>query len=251
MLGLQDRIYLLKIGTPVPPPRKLIVRLLSNVDGVLVVEELEPIVEDYVKKVAFEEGFRNVRIYGKEFIPTFGELSLDIALNAISKFTGIDSPANTIKPLRISNVAIPQRPPTLCPGCPHRATFYALRKALNLAGVKAVYPSDIGCYTLGIFPPFEVVDTCVCMGGGIGVGGGLGHFQDKIVVVIIGDSTFYHTGIPGLVNVVYNKAPILIVVLNNGVTAMTGHQPHPGAGYTALGEPAVKILIEEHVVWNF
>ncbi len=152
------------------------------------------------------------------------------------------------KPVYSPPIRPPPRPPVLCPGCPYRTVFYALRRAVNKLRIKPVYAGDIGCYSLGINKPFEVQDTIVEMGGSIGLANGMSHvLEGQVPVAIIGDSTFFHAGMPGLLNAVYNKAPILVLVLDNHTTAMTGHQPHPGIGVTARGEPTKRALPEEVV----
>ena len=129
---------------------------------------------------------------------------------------------------------LPVRPPVLCAGCPHRASFYAVKRGSR--GSNAIYTGDIGCYTLGNAPPLSMVDTCLCMGAGLTIGQGLLRMEPgRPVFAFIGDSTFFHTGIPGILNAVYNRHPIKLVLLDNSTTAMTGHQPHPGLGRTACG----------------
>jgi len=146
-------------------------------------------------------------------------------------------------PLEKIKELLPSRPPTLCAGCPHRATFYAMKKVF---GRNAIYPSDIGCYTLGL--QMGTVDTCICMGASISIASGLYRSGEKRnIVCTIGDSTFLHTGLPGLLNAVYNRSNIVVVILDNGTTAMTGHQPHPATGITAQGRKTHQICLE-HLV---
>ncbi len=137
---------------------------------------------------------------------------------------------------------VPLRPPIMCAGCPHRASFYEVATA---TGRKGIYPTDIGCYTLAIQSPLEMADLLLCMGSSIGTSCGLTAILDKPIVGAIGDSTFFHSGIPGLVNAVYNKHPVKIIVVDNYTTAMTGHQPHPGTGVTGMGVPGQQINIED------
>jgi indolepyruvate ferredoxin oxidoreductase alpha subunit len=183
-----------------------------------------------------------VEIRGKDLLGLYGELDTDRVLDALSRFLGIrvGQPPN-----RPAGIEIPRRPPILCPGCPHRATYFIIRKAVNMCRVDAVYPGDIGCYTLGVNPPFKMMDSCLSMGASIGVACGLAKFQDRLVIAFIGDSTFYHAGIPGLINAVYNQSPLILVVMDNEVTAMTGNQPNPATGYTAMGERVGRIPIED------
>jgi indolepyruvate ferredoxin oxidoreductase alpha subunit len=132
----------------------------------------------------------------------------------------------------------------LCAGCPHRASFFAVKEACK--GVNAVFTGDIGCYTLGNAQPLDMVDTCLCMGAGITVAQGLKRVESDVIhFAFIGDSTFFHTGIPGVINAVYNQTDIIVVVLDNSTTAMTGNQPHPGLGVTMMGGKSEKIDIEK------
>ncbi|MBI2830203.1 MAG: indolepyruvate ferredoxin oxidoreductase subunit alpha [Chloroflexi bacterium] len=252
-LGLDDRVSVLKIGTPHPLPERLVTELLSSVEEVLVIEELEPFVERHVKVIAQETG-ATVKIHGKDLIPLVGELSTRPVAEAVCKLTGRPLPSGFTEADQLSKEAIamaPLRPPALCPGCPHRASNYAIKIASRRVAkeygqdVDSVYPGDIGCYTLAVNPPLESVDTVICMGAGFGIANGLAHILKAPIVAQMGDSTFFHSGIPPLINAVYNKAQITMVVLDNSTTAMTGFQPHPGTGQTALNEPATVVRIED------
>ena len=132
-------------------------------------------------------------------------------------------------------MTLPSRPPSLCPGCPHRATYYAVKK---VAPKEIVYPTDIGCYTLGKAPPLEVADLLLCMGSNAGTACGLSIATDQKIVSFMGDSTFFHSGIPPIINAVHHSHDVVITVLDNRTTAMTGHQPHPGTEYDGMGRPA-------------
>ncbi len=225
-LGIKAEV--LKLGTMHPLPRKTILSFMKKHGEILVVEEMEPIVETEAKKIAQEEEIK-VKIHGKDILPRYYEYSTMQVAEAIGKLVGKDVKINSID---VSKYMVP-RPPVLCPGCPHRASFYALKKAVP----DGIYPSDIGCYTLGALPPLSAVDTCICMGGSIGIACGLSKaLKDKKIVTTIGDSTFFHTGLPAMVNGVYNKDDFTIFLLDNRTTAMTGHQPHPGTGKTATGK---------------
>ncbi|AMQ18274.1 indolepyruvate ferredoxin oxidoreductase subunit alpha [Thermococcus peptonophilus] len=252
-----DNVKVLKLGTPFPVPYGLLEKFFDGLEKVLIVEELEPVVEEQVKTWAYDKGLR-IPIHGKDLVPRVYEMTTRRAVEAIAKFLGLETPINFAeideKYEKVSQI-VPPRPPSLCPACPHRNTFFAIRKA---AGPKAIYPSDIGCYTLGVLPPLRTVDTTVAMGASIGIGHGLsiamngslaeekhkGGKEKQIIVATIGDSTFYHTGLPALANAIYNRSNVLIVVLDNEVTAMTGDQPNPGTGQTPHG-PGKRILIEE------
>jgi indolepyruvate ferredoxin oxidoreductase alpha subunit len=143
---------------------------------------------------------------------------------------------------------IPQRPPTLCAGCSHRATYYEVRKAAAEMGLETVYPSDIGCYTLGVLPPLSMADYLICMGSSTGTAGGFSKACDRKVVSFIGDSTFFHSGITGLINSVFNNHNMTLVILDNGTTAMTGHQPNPGVDMEQLNMPGYGRVSIEKVV---
>lgn len=248
ILGVKDRVKVLKLASPVPLPRRLIEKAINGVERILVVEELEPVVEMQLRSMLSEMGIW-IEVRGKDLVGIPYEMTLDRALKALSKFLGVDYVPLQPAAEREPDFVFP-RPPQLCPGCPYRPLFYVLRKIANeykaKRGVEPIFTGDIGCYTLGLNPPFRVQDTCVCMGASIGFANGFTHVvSDRIVIAIIGDSTFYHTGIPPLLNAVYNNAPFLTIVLDNHVTAMTGHQPHPGSGYRATGEPAKSIRVED------
>jgi indolepyruvate ferredoxin oxidoreductase alpha subunit len=232
LLGLRPTI--LKIGNPHPLPVKLLEEFLDGVDRVIVVEELDPVLENGVTACAGKIGFRG-RIDGKisGALPRAGEYNVDLVKQAFSKVLGLTAEPDAAE----GSPALPElpvRPPVLCAGCPHRASFYAVKKATG--GLNAIYTGDIGCYTLGNAPPLAMVDTCLCMGAGITVAQGLRRIEPgRPVFAFIGDSTFFHTGIPGVINAVYNQHRVIIVLLDNSTTAMTGHQPHPGIGRNAAG----------------
>jgi indolepyruvate ferredoxin oxidoreductase alpha subunit len=248
-LDIECRI--LKISTPYPLPEEMVVQFLEDLERVLVVEEVEPIVEEGIIKIANKHGF-SIPIYGKEFVPLTGELSPDIAYNSIARF--LERPEKDLSKFeemvnRISEF-IPPRPPVLCPGCPHRTAFYSINrveKKLFKKERNIVKPSDIGCYTLGYQPPLSAVDTNFCMGASVGVASGLSKLIEKPVVATIGDSTFFHAGIPPLLNMVFNRAKATVIILDNRTTAMTGHQPHPGVGKNVRGEKVPPIIVEEIV----
>ncbi len=234
-LGLE--VSFLKIGA-YPVPRKLILELLKNVDTVLVFEELEPIVEEQVKIIAQEVGIE-VSILGKTngFVPREGELNVSSFLEALKKTFEMDTKPTSSE----ATLELAPRPPSLCAGCSHRATFYSMKKVF---GNDAIYPSDIGCYTLGI--QSGTVETTLCMGSSISIASGLYHSGEKRPICCsIGDSTFFHSGMNSLLNAIVNKANITVTILDNRITAMTGHQPNPGVGYTATGEQTVQVSLSE------
>ncbi len=233
-MGLENQVSLLKIGTPFPLPEKLVRQLLSSVPEVLVIEELEPFVENHVKIIAQEAGIP-VKIHGKDVVPIANELSTRKTAEAVSRITGRKLPVNFAdidKQVADTLPLLPARPPTLCAGCPHRASFYAInvvaRKVKKDLGER-VLTGDIGCYSLGLNPPLNAYDTNCCMGAGFGMANGVARAQDGPVIGHLGDSTFYHSGIPPLINAVFNRTNVTLVVLDNSATAMTGFQPHPGS----------------------
>jgi len=249
-LKLEDRVSVLKIGT-YPLPLTSVKKLLGSVSSVLIVEEVEPINELYVKTVAFDEKKR-VDIRGRLTgdLPRQWDLNVDIVTDSLSQVLNIrDERVPGERELLVKKAVemAPPRPLALCAGCPHAATYYALKRAVyKLAKGPAIYSGDIGCYTLGANPPVDMQDTNYCMGASIGVGCGFSQAGVKEpIIATIGDSTFLHAGIPALINAVYNRARLTVVVFDNRATAMTGFQPHPGTGITALGEKSREVLIED------
>ena len=238
MLGADCRLF--KVATPHPFPAAAARGFLSGLDQVLVIEELDPVIERELLMLVGQERIP-VTILGKRsgHIERAGENTVESVAAAIAEFLGKPAP---VVPACSGAPQPPARPPVLCAGCPHRASFYAVKRAMR--GRKAVFSGDIGCYTLGNAAPLEMVDTCLCMGAGVTIAQGLERAEpDATHFAFIGDSTFFHTGIPGVVNAVYNGTDIVLVVLDNSTTAMTGHQTHPGLGRTAQGEVAEKIAI--------
>lgn len=237
-LGLERRVKILKVGFSFPHPKALLREFMQGLEKVLVVEELEPFLEEITKVVAQEEGLP-VKIVGKgeQLIPRAFELDSVKVKKAMSVYFETE-----YHPPQIFSVPeLPQRPPNLCPGCPHRATYYSIKQVF---GDEAVYPTDIGCYTLGLLPPLGMADFLICMGSSVSTAGGFSKVLDRPVIAFIGDSTFFHGGLPGLVNAVSHDHRILLTVLDNGTTAMTGHQPHPGVEITAQGVVEPKVGLE-------
>lgn len=221
----------LKIGMVWPMPDKIIREFSQEVDELYVVEELDPFIEDYVKALG-------IRVIGKERIPRLGELNPMIVEQALN-----GDPQEKIELPLYDEAKIPARPPALCKGCPHAYVFDILsRLDLHVNG-------DIGCYTLGVLPPYNAMHTQGCMGASIGMHLGLELAQgDKLArksVAVIGDSTFVHTGIPALVDLVYNKGTGTVLILDNRVTAMTGQQVHAATGKTLMGEDTHELDLEE------
>jgi indolepyruvate ferredoxin oxidoreductase alpha subunit len=226
----------LNLGLSYPLPVKLIRQLATSVKRLMVIEELDPFMEDQIKAMG-------ISVDGKNAVPSTGELSPDIVRDAAIKLGVIEGTPRQPS-AKTGLPALPPRPPLLCPGCPHTGIFYILssmgiRKRTEGENPGLVICGDIGCYTLAAYAPLSAIDTCACMGAGIGQAQGMHHagLTQKIVAVI-GDSTFLHSGLTSLINAVYNQANTLTIILDNGTTAMTGHQPHPGSGKTSQGSPA-------------
>ena len=231
-LGIADRVKVLRIGMSNPMPAEMVKGFLNGCERLLVAEEGEPFMEEAVKALAQEAGL-TMPIQGKsdklfsrlyEFDPAM------VRRTIAAYFDMADAPKEKID---LSDVPeIPARPPNLCAGCSHRATYYAVKKAAE--GMDTIYPTDIGCYTLGFLPPLGMGDFLICMGSSISSACGFSKATDQKVVAFIGDSTFFHSGITGLVNAIHNNHNFTLVILDNGTTAMTGHQPHPGVDMDAL-----------------
>jgi len=233
-LGIAARVRLLRIGFSHPLPPRKIRDFLQGCEKVLVVEEGEPYLEEGAKAIAQEAGL-TLPIRGKapELLSRLYEFDPAMVRRVISDYFGVPWTART--PVDVSDLPpIPQRPPTLCAGCSHRATYYEVRQAAEELGIETLYPSDIGCYTLGLLPPLSMADYLICMGSSTGTAGGFSKVSGRKVVSFIGDSTFFHSGIGGLVNAIFNQHDLTLVILDNGTTAMTGHQPHPGVDMNQL-----------------
>ena len=224
--ALPDATFL-KLGFSYPLPKALIREFASKVKEIVVIEELDPFLEEQLQAMHL-----GVPIRGKELFPLLGELGTEIIREKILN--------QKTEPIKVRE-EIPARPPVMCPGCSHRGVFYMLKKLkLNVTG-------DIGCYTLGALPPLQAIDSCICMGASIGVALGMARANPdsaRNTAAVIGDSTFLHSGITPLLDAVYNNAPITVLILDNSTTAMTGHQCHPGTGSTLQGEPSSAVDLE-------
>ncbi|MEA3559520.1 MAG: indolepyruvate ferredoxin oxidoreductase subunit alpha [Candidatus Thermoplasmatota archaeon] len=243
-LDVEARV--LKLGMTSPLPEDLISEFCHEEDLVLMVEEGEAYLEEFTKAILKEREIPTP-VLGKRdgHFPVPMEYNPDIVARGISSALepmGITVTLPDSKMIELEEHAEPPRPPVLCAGCPHRATYFAVKKATK---GKAVYPTDIGCYTLGIQPPQSTGDLLICMGSSAGSAGGLSRVVDEPVIAFMGDSTFFHTGIPPLVNAVHNKHRFVLNIMDNSTTAMTGHQPHPGVPIDGLGDEAPAIDIEK------
>lgn len=237
-----DGVSILKLGFTNPLPERKIAEFVKGKRLVIVIEELEPFLEDQVLRICAQNSI-SVPIYGKRtgHLPRAWEFSPD-TLVGIRDLVKV---AEFRQPLERTDVKLPSRPPTLCAGCPHRGLFAATKKAAGNTDV--IYCSDIGCYTLGVQPPFNAADFIICMGGGAGAAGGFSQCTDQKAIAFMGDSTFFHSGIPPLVNALFNNHKIVMVILDNRTTAMTGHQPNPGTGREFGGVNTDPIDIEKLV----
>ena len=233
---------LLKVATPFPFPEQLAVEFLQGLDEVLCLEELDPVIEQELVYLCGKYHLPT-RIRGKltEDVALAGENSCDSVAADLAAFLGWQPPKQNTAD---QQPELPVRPPVLCAGCPHRASFFAVKEAMK--GKKSVFCGDIGCYTLGNAMPLDMVDTCLCMGAGVNMTQGIGKIEpDTTCFAFVGDSTFFASAITGMVNAVYNQANMTLVVLDNSTTAMTGHQPHPGTGKTMMGQVVDKVSIED------
>jgi len=225
-LEIEDKVKLLRIGFSHPMPEKLIKQFAADCEKILVVEEGEPFMEETIKSFA-QESQITIPIQGKGdgLFSRLYEFDPSLVRQVVAKFFGVPVTMAVVPDLA-DVPEIPQRPPNLCAGCSHRATFYAVDKARE--GQETIYPTDIGCYTLGFLPPLSKGDFLICMGSSVSSSCGFSKTTDKKVISFIGDSTFFHSGITGLVNAVFNNHNFTLIILDNGTTAMTGHQPNPG-----------------------
>lgn len=228
-----DKASYMKLGFTNPLPMEKIKEFVSKVDKVYVIEENDPFIEEQLKA-------NNIKCYGKNIFPSYGELTPDVIRKSVF--------GKTNDTIEYNKDLVVSRPPGLCAGCPHRGFFYELGKRKNV-----MVTGDIGCYTLGFAPPYNAMDTIICMGASLSSGHGAQKVfnmkeNNKIRVVgVLGDSTFFHTGISSLLDVVYNKGNSISVILDNRITGMTGHQQNPGTGYTLQGDVTSEVNIEELV----
>lgn len=235
------QVKVLKIATANPFPEELALQFLEGLEQVLAIEELDPVLERALTYLCGKHHLP-VQIHGKldGMVQPAGENSVESVHKVLEGYLGLDAIPAVQLP---EPPQMPVRPPVLCAGCPHRASFYAVKQAMK--GRKAVFSGDIGCYTLGNAMPLDMVDTCLCMGADITMAQGLHRIEpDTVNFSFIGDSTFFASGMTGIVNAVYNRTDIILMVLDNSTTAMTGHQPHPGTGMTMMHEISPKVSIE-------
>ncbi len=245
-LNLEEKISILHLGFTHPLPKEMVNTFLDGCERVLIVEEGEPVLEEAVKALAQEEG-KVLPIGGKSeaLFSKLGEYNPALVREKIFVWFEVEDIVQKL-PETSTQLELAPRPPTLCAGCSHRATFHAVKKAA--ADMDVIYPTDIGCYTLGMLPPLGMADFLICMGSSTGTAAGFSKTLDKKVVSFCGDSTFFHSAMAGLVNAVFNKHNFTLIILDNGTTAMTGHQPHPGVDMEKMGLSGFgRIDIEEVV----
>ncbi len=221
-----DNASYLKLGLINPLPKQMILDFTDNVSQVFIIEELEPVIEEFCK-------IQGIKVIGKEIFSLLGEYDANIIKNAINGYLGQKTTSE-----QTNTEPLPARPPVMCAGCPHRGVFFTLREmGLKVSG-------DIGCYTLGALAPFSSMDACVCMGASVSMAHGMEKAGLTNVVAVIGDSTFIHSGITGLIDIVYNKGNSTVIILDNSITGMTGHQQNPTTGHTIKGEPTKVVNLE-------
>ncbi len=253
-LNLGKSVGVLKLGTLWPIPKGLVAKHLAKTSRVLIVEEVDPFLETFVKKTAFESAkvSKSLKIYGKDsgHLPKVGELKPDTVLKALATLFQMEYLAREADYEQRANDAAAKllidRGVTLCPGCPHRASFWSIKKALQKDGRDGFLTGDIGCYTLDVFPAGDKLTKALhAMGSGVGLATGFGHLDrfgsEQPVIAVCGDSTFYHAAIPALLNAIHNKSNMVMVLLDNRTTAMTGFQSHPGTAFDAMENAAPTI----------
>jgi indolepyruvate ferredoxin oxidoreductase alpha subunit len=222
---------ILRLGMTWPLPELMIRQFAATVEKLIVIEELDPFIEEAIRLMG-------IRLEGKSIFPLVGELDPRVVRESAIKAGLLPESAHIPLP-EVEVGQLPARPPVLCPGCPHRGVFYVLNK------LKVPVNGDIGCYTLGLIPPLSAIHSCGCMGAGIAVAhGAVKAGSSERHVAVIGDSTFFHTGIPALINTVYNRSRVITIIMDNRVTGMTGHQENPGTGVTLQGDPTTAIELE-------
>jgi indolepyruvate ferredoxin oxidoreductase, alpha subunit len=244
-LGLAEQVKVLQLGFTNPLPEDLIADFLAPLNRVLVVEELEPFLEDGIRALAQARGLP-VPIRGKAegLFSRLYEYHPGLVKEKIARyFEAPYTPPPLKVPEKVLGENLPDRPPNLCPGCPHRAMYYSVKIALKDLGLEGIFPTDIGCYTLGLLPPLSMADFLICMGSSVSTAAGISRATGQKVVAFIGDSTFFHAGLPALASAVHNRHDFLLVILDNGTTAMTGSQPHPGVSLVPPGYPGEHVPI--------
>ncbi|MBU0514507.1 MAG: indolepyruvate ferredoxin oxidoreductase subunit alpha [Proteobacteria bacterium] len=257
-LGVEDRAGVLKLGLTWPLPRDLILSTAARTDHLILIEEIDPFVEEGVKALLAQAGAApgTLTIWGKDsgHVPAVGELDPDLVATALARALDLTppgrDPAYVERARQLAAELTVPRDFGFCPGCPHRASFWAIKNVLAVDDREGFVSGDIGCYTMGAMPTgYQVVRSVHAMGSGVGMSSGLGKLDQfgmtQPVVSVVGDSTFFHAAVPALINAVWNRSRFVLVILDNSATAMTGFQPHPGTGETAAFGPGVTIAPED------
>ncbi len=256
-LSLEKSVGVLKMGTTFPLPPEFLMTNIKRSEKILVIEEVDTFLETSLKEFIVDRlSGTPFTVYGKSsgHINPYGELNVDLVMQAITKIMSINYTARDAgyekKAQEIENTCVPPRTSQMCPGCPHRATYWAMKDALKKTGGEGVVAGDIGCYAMGVFPTgFSQIKTVHAMGSGMGVASGLGKLDlfdfKQPVLAVTGDSTFFHAVIPALINAVHSEADVVLVILDNAGTAMTGFQPHPGTDRDAAGNVRPEINLEK------
>lgn len=241
-LGVKDQVAILRLGMSWPFPADLVCEFIKDKDKVLIVEEVEPFIEDETNRVAKIKGITTpVAGKGEQLLPRMLEFEPELVKKAISHYFGFkDSAKAQIQTDDFPE--LPNRPPALCPGCPHRSTMYGVTRAVGHDDIP--FPLEIGCYGLGFLPPLSASDICLCMGSAIPNGIGISKVTGKKATCFLGDGSFFHSGMTGLADAVHHKANILVVIMDNSTTAMTGHQDNPGMDPALYGLDKKRIDIE-------
>ncbi|MBW1643188.1 MAG: 4Fe-4S binding protein [Deltaproteobacteria bacterium] len=257
LLDLNKRVGVAKIGTTWPLPDKWVQERLKQSGKILIIEEVQPFLEDNVKSI-YAQHVSSIGLktfYGKAsgHIPRIGELNPDVIMKALASILEIDvslrDEGYAEKAKKVVDELVPPRELGFCPGCPHRASYWSIKNALKWDDRDGFVSGDIGCYTMGIWPTgFNQVNSVHAMGSGVGMSSGYGKLDqqglEQPIISVVGDSTFFHAGLPPLVNAIYNQSSFLLIILDNSATAMTGFQPHPGTGINATGDVATTVDIE-------
>lgn len=239
-LGLKN-VKLGKIGITHPISRKFVTDFIKGLKTLIVVEELEPVTEEFAARIAKDVNPK-LKIHGKDILPRWGEYSPDLIQEALTPILKLKKKSWAEHDRDLKKIKLPTRKAVFCQGCPHRSTFYAVKKVL---GNKPVFAGDIGCYVMGVLEPFEMQDFIISMGASAGVAHGISKVSKQKVVIFMGDSTFFHAGMPPIANLEYNDPKPIIIVMDNAITAMTGHQTNPSSGVTAVGEKSPRMPIED------
>lgn len=227
------KIPVLKLGTTYPIPKKLVSTFIKNLDKIIVIEELLPYLEQHIKIIA-KDSDCGLEIFGKEtgHLPYVGEYNVSIVIDVLSKIFEKNIKINYKEILKRSEElkkVIPKRFPVFCAGCPHRSTLWSLQQAVK--GTNFVLNNDIGCYSMLQLEPYNLTDMMLCMGASQGISSGMQHVLNDKIISLVGDSTFFHAALPGLINAIHNQHDYTVFILDNSVTAMTGQQPNPGSDF--------------------